>query len=439
MSVSDERDRPHLVFLPSGIGNSALLFRLAAAMASRNCRVTFINVHPPQPAFPNQPGVEVLDFEMLAVADTASLDDGDPFIARAAAINRAFRQLNPILTSLQASAIFSDFAVAATLADLNIPLFIVSTTSAKFLALVANTPRLLSRDPDAFSNCAGEIQVQLGMPSIPKASIPAAWLHKSSSNNLLTAYLLPNARALSRVRGVVFNTFDWFEQETLAVAALDSSRPPLFPVGPLPTHQQQGGHQYHLPWLREQPAKSVVYVNFGSQLEVISQDQIGEVRKGLEICGYGYLWAMAEGEPCFERRGKGVIARGGVDQERVLADPAIGVFVNQCEWQSIMQAAWEGVPVLAWPQHGDQRMNAEAVEKTGLGMWMKEWSRGGEGAVDGDEIGRVVRQMMEDLNINKAAEIVRERAREAASENGGSSQKAFHKLMHMFTSNNNYS
>lgn len=52
--------------------------------------------------------------------------------------------------------------------------------------------------------------------------------------------------------------------------------------------------------------------------------------------------------------------------------------------------------------------------------------------VDGDEIGRVVRQMMEDLDINKAAMIVRERAREAP-EIGGSSKKAFDKVVQMFT------
>ncbi|KAL1557150.1 UDP-glycosyltransferase CGT-like [Salvia divinorum] len=441
MSVSNMRDKPqppHLVFLPSGIGNPATFFRLAAAMvAPRSCRVTFINVqpHPVDPDFASQPGVDLLDFDMLADTDDDAISD-DPFIARVATINRSLYQVIPILASLRASAIFSDFAIAATLSqisiDLNIPLLVVSTTSAKFLAVITNIPRLLSQDPNVFSDSAGEIEVQ-GMPSIQKASIPAAWLQKSSTNHLLTAYLVPNAQALSRVRGILFNTFDWFEQETLAV--LNGSQPPFFPVGPLPTYQQLAGHQHLLTWLGEKPAKSVVYVNFGSQ-EVISEDQMRELRKGLEICGYHYLWVISQGTACFERRDKGVIVEGGVDQERVLTEPAIGVFVNQCEWQSIMLAAWEGVPVLAWPQPGDQRMNAEAVEKTGLGIWMKEWNGRGEEIVDGDEIGRVVRQMMEDLDINKAAMIVRERAREA-SEIGGSSQKTFDKVMQMFTSNIN--
>lgn len=96
-----------------------------------------------------------------------------------------------------------------------------------------------------------------------------------------------------------------------------------------------------------------------------------------------------------------------------------------------MQAAWEGVAVLAWPQHGDQRMNAEAVEKSVLGVWMKQWSGGGDEAVDGDEIGQTVKQMMGDLKIKKAAKVVLERAREASG-NGGSSQKGCQELMQCF-------
>lgn len=161
MSVSNKRENPHLVFLPSGIGNSTPFFRLAAGMASRNCKVTFINVQPQavDPEFADQPGVEVLDFEMQADAPSDTTISHQ-FIARVTAINRALYQLNPILTSLQASAIISDFAIAATLAqisdDLNIPLYIVSTTSAQFFAVVANIPLLLSQDSEVFSNSSAK-------------------------------------------------------------------------------------------------------------------------------------------------------------------------------------------------------------------------------------------------------------------------------------------
>lgn len=104
MSVSDKRERPHLVFLPSGIGNSTPFLRLAVMMASRKCRVTFINLQPQavDPGFASS-GVEVLDFEML---EDSSSDEADPFIGHVSTVNRALSQLNPTLISLRSSACF---------------------------------------------------------------------------------------------------------------------------------------------------------------------------------------------------------------------------------------------------------------------------------------------------------------------------------------------
>ncbi|KAL0377571.1 UNVERIFIED_CONTAM: UDP-glycosyltransferase 13 [Sesamum radiatum] len=63
---------------------------------------------------------------------------------------------------------------------------------------------------------------------------------------------------------------------------------------------------------------------------------------------------------------------------------------------------------LAWPHHCDHKMNAETVEKAGLGIWIKEWGWGGEKLVHGKEIGRLLEQIMGDWDIKKAAK-VRER------------------------------
>lgn len=458
MSVSNNRENPHLVFLPSGIGNLTPFLRLAAMVASHSCKVTFINIQPqaPDPEFTrfsifvaNHPQIEVLDFEIHTHTPSDS-SINDPFLVHIENMNRELYRLNPILSSSQVSAIFSDFAIAATLAqisaNLNITFYVLSTTSARFFSVVANLPVLLAEDPNVFSNSSGAIEIQ-GLAPIPKSSIPLAWMHNSSTNYLLTAYLLPNAQSLSKVKGVLLNTFDWFEQET--IAALSSSRvlnslPPVFPIGPLPNYEPQKSH--HLLWLSEQPAESVVYVDFGSR-EVISPDQTRELAKGLEICGYNYLWVIKgnkdegvlegfSGDSYPEGTRKGKIIRGGVDQEKVLADPAIAGFVNQCEWESVILAAWHGVPMLAWPQHGDQKMNAETVENAGLGIWIKNWGWGGEELVEANEICRLLTQIMGDLNIKKKVKIVREKAREAC-EIGGSFEKIFKEVIEMFTSNEN--
>ncbi|KAL0450504.1 UNVERIFIED_CONTAM: UDP-glycosyltransferase [Sesamum latifolium] len=362
--------------------------------ASRNCKVTFINMQPqaPTPEFTsfarfstNHPRMEILDFEMDLRAPLDSTIK-DPFIMHFQNINHSLDQLKPILSSSPVNAIFSDFAIAVKMAqisaDLDIPYYIL---------------------------------------------------------------LLPNARSLSKVKGVLLNTFNWFEPET--IAALNSCRvlnslPPLFPIGPLRSHEPQESH--HLPWVNEKPAESVVYVNFGSR-DVISTDQIRELRKGLEICGFNYLWVIKGNEKVQDSKefvgdsssegskSRGKIIRGWVDQEKILAHPAIGGFVNQCEWVSVMQAAWYGVPMLAWPHHCDHKMNAETVEKAGLGIWIKDWGWGGEKVVDGKEIGQLLQQIMGDWEIKKAAKNVREKARETC-EVGGSSEKVLVEVIAMLGS-----
>ncbi|KAG8384653.1 hypothetical protein BUALT_Bualt04G0140300 [Buddleja alternifolia] len=438
-------DYPHLVFLPSGIGNLTPFFQLAVTMASHNCKVTFINIQPQAhaPELPrfssfisNHPRIELLDFEIRSNTHPDSTIS-DPFIIHIEKMNSSLHLLNPILSSLSVSAIFSDFAIATSLskisADLNIPHYIVSTTSAKFFSLVAYLPVLTGDDPNIFNDSTGEIEVR-GLEPIPKSKIPPSWMDTSPSNYILTNYLLPNARSLSNVEGVLLNTFDWFEHET--VAALKGSRamnnlPPLFPIGPLKSYDPHKTHQV-FSWLDQHKAKSVVYVDFGSR-EVMPTDQTTELAKGLDICGCNYLWANPHNIIIEGTKNKGKIIRGWVDQERVLGHPAIGGFVSQCEWGSVMQAAVNGVPILTWPHHGDQRMNAETVEKAGLGVLIRDWGWIGEKLVEGKEIGRVVKQIMEDLNVRKKAEIVRGKSGEAC-EIGGSSENGIVEVIEMLMS-----
>lgn len=109
-----------------------------------------------------------------------------------------------------------------------------------------------------------------------------------------------------------------------------------------------------------------------------------------------------------------------MNQQEILAHPAIGGFVNHCGWNSVMEAASEGVPLLAWPQHGDQRVNAEVVEKAGLGIWEKDWGWGVERLVKGEEIGRKIGELMENEKLRDRARKVGEEARKARGTDGSS-------------------
>ncbi|KAH0973612.1 hypothetical protein GBA52_025768 [Prunus armeniaca] len=68
-----------------------------------------------------------------------------------------------------------------------------------------------------------------------------------------------------------------------------------------------------------------------------------------------------------------------------------------------MEAARKGIPMLAWLQHMDQSVNAEVVEKAGLGIWERKWGWGLEGLVSGKEIGKKIVELMEDEKLRGLA------------------------------------
>ncbi|GFZ19281.1 hypothetical protein Acr_27g0010200 [Actinidia rufa] len=230
-----------------------------------------------------------------------------------------------------------------------------------------------------------------------------------------------------------------FESET--IHALNNGRvlsclPPVHPIGPLDPYELEKGPR--LPWLDDQSVGSVVYISFGSKT-AMSKDQIRELANGLEISRCAFLWVLKTRkvdtddneelqevleESFLERtKNRGIVVKEWVKQEEILAHPAIGGFVSHCGWNSVTEAARHGVPVLAWPQVGDQRANAEVVERAGLGVWVREWGWGVERLVRGEEIGEKVRVMMSDRELRSRAREVGEEARTAWGVNG-SSEKA---------------
>ncbi|XP_057506000.1 UDP-glycosyltransferase 708G1-like [Actinidia eriantha] len=447
-----DAETPHVVFFPSpSMGHLKPFLRLAAMLESRNCTVTLISTQPTVCAeesasfssfFSSHPNIKRLEFQILTEKGPDSTSE-NAFITQFKAINRSVHLLPPLLASLPqpVSAIFSDFVVAASLAQITashgIPNFIVSTTSARCYSTVAYLPVLLSDTPAKFNNGFDEIQIP-GLAPLPKSIIPPSWLddYDSPSNHLVTDYLIPNAQSLPKVGGVLLNSFNWFEPETIP-ALLDrrvlSNLPPLYPIGPLEPHELEQNHG--LPWLDDQTAESVLYVNFGTRT-AMSEDQTRELAKGLESSGFPFLWVLGPnsvdedekevlkellGESFLERtKNKGMVIKRWVNQAAILAHRSIGGFFNQADWDSVTEAAREGVPMLVWPLYGDHKMNAEVVENAGLGIWVKDWGWGGERLVTGEEAEKRVRELMGDENLRVEAKKVREKAKEAFGVDGSS-------------------
>lgn len=448
---------PHVVLLPSaGMGHLMPFLRLAAMLASRNCKVTLLTAQPIVSAaesshlnsfFSTHPHIQRLDFHVVPLQSSNPHDD--PFFLQFEAIIRSVHLLPPLLSSLSPpiSALFLDIAAATCvdqLADdpsLSISYYILSTTSARFFSLITHLPHL------TLEKSCENVNLQ-GLPSFSVSNIPPPLFNPE---NLFTTQLISNARAIYKVQGIVSNTFHRFEAET--IEALNSGKTsiplPLFlPIGPFePYKDLQIGKCTPLSWLDEQPTKSVVYVSFGSRT-AMSKDQIKEIGGGLLKSNQKFLWVLKSvkvdkaeeteleelvGRSFLEKmeeKKQGMVVKEWVKQEDILAHPAIGGFFSHCGWNSTMEAAQRGVPMLAWTLNGDQRFNAEVVEKAGLGLWPKQWGWLGERLVKSEEIEEQIEELMLDHKLRSMAQKVGEEAAQAW-EVGGTSENILGQIIEM--------
>ncbi|XP_043696217.1 anthocyanidin 5,3-O-glucosyltransferase-like [Telopea speciosissima] len=125
---------------------------------------------------------------------------------------------------------------------------------------------------------------------------------------------------------------------------------------------------------------------------------------------------------------RGMVVKSWAPQVAVLSRESVGGFVTHCGWNSVLEAASAGVPMIAWPLYAEQRMNQVfLVEEMKLAIPMDDSN---DGFVSSAEIEKRVRQMMdseEGKAIRERVMVMRHAAKAAKSE-GGSSRVALAEL-----------
>uniref|UniRef100_A0ACD6A9E8 Uncharacterized protein n=1 Tax=Avena sativa TaxID=4498 RepID=A0ACD6A9E8_AVESA len=185
----------------------------------------------------------------------------------------------------------------------------------------------------------------------------------------------------------------------------------------------------YMAWLDAQPARSVVYVSFGSLL-TYSAREAGEILLGLRRLGRPYLWVVR-----FEGRSPEVqqlllseataARREGMvvtwcDQVRVLSHPSMACFVTHCGWNSTLEAVECGVPVVAAPSWSDQPMIAHLLEEE-WGVGVRAERGADDGVLTGAELARCMELVVGDGEITAAnVSAWKKRAREAVAAGGPS-------------------
>lgn len=206
---------------------------------------------------------------------------------------------------------------------------------------------------------------------------------------------------------------NWFHRLDPAATTVT---PNILPLGPIlgggDTVRLRAEDSSCLGWLDAQPARSVVYVAFGSTAR-FSRRQLDELAAALEALGRRFLWVawagmVAEGEGS-AAYGAGFAARVAdrgrmvewAPQEAVLGHAATACFVTHCGWNSFVESLSNGVPVVCWPYFGDQMYTQRcACEGWKVGLRL-EADQGG--VVRRDEIRRRVEEVVEDQLLKQNA------------------------------------
>lgn len=242
--------------------------------------------------------------------------------------------------------------------------------------------------------------------------------------------------AMTQASAIILNTFEQLEPSI--ITKLATIFPKVYSIGPLhtlcktmiTTNSTSSPHKDGrlrkedrscITWLDHQKAKSVLYVSFGTVVN-LSYEQLMEFWHGLVNSLKPFLWVIQK-ELIIQKNVPieleiGTKERGFLvnwaPQEEVLANPAVGGFLTHCGWNSTLESIAEGVPMLCWPSITDQTVNSRCVSeqwKIGLNM---------NGSCDRFVVENMVRDIMENEDLMRSANDVAKKALHGIKENGSS-------------------
>ncbi|XP_051130216.1 UDP-glycosyltransferase 86A1-like [Andrographis paniculata] len=192
-------------------------------------------------------------------------------------------------------------------------------------------------------------------------------------------------------------------------------------------------------WLDSKSRGSVLYVSFGSVVQIPKQE-LDEIAYGLLLSGVNFLWVVRAGTSS----GDGDVLPEGYEEKirdsdrgllvpwcnqiKVLESPAVGGFLTHCGWNSAVESIWCGVPMICRPVMLDQPTNRKlVVDDWGVGLNLYDGG-GSSPLVDRERIADKIRELMSSDKVRDAASRVKETVRNAMKIEG-SSEKNFDQFL----------
>ncbi|CAM0954452.1 unnamed protein product [Alopecurus aequalis] len=429
------RGVPVVIAVATPPASAADLFETSAdgpRIAAANPSIAFHHLPPPDYPSPGpHPFLQMLDVLRLTV----------PLLL-------AFLRSLPSVAALVLDSFCVDSLDAA--AESGIPAYIYFTSSAGDLAAFLHLRYHFATTEGNLKDMGKGLLRFPGVPPIPASDMPHTVLDRA--HPFYTARMGHYER-ISDAQGVLVNSYEWLEARAVSalregVCVPDGPTPPVHCIGPLIVKgaaAAEGERHACLSWLDAQPERSVVFICFGS-LGAVSAAELKEIARGLENSGHRFLWVVRSPpvdpakffmprpapdldallpEGFLERtRDRGMVLKMWAPQVEVLRHAATGAFMTHCGWNSVLEAASAGVPMLCWPQYAEQRLNKVfVVDEMKVGVVMEGYDE----LVKAEEVEKKVRLVLDSEEGEKLRErltLAKEKAAEALA-HSGSSQMAF--------------
>nr|XP_043632150.1 UDP-glycosyltransferase 88B1-like [Erigeron canadensis] len=348
---------------------------------------------------------------------------------------------------------FSNAAFRVSKLGLKIPTYYFYTSGASglcsflYFTTIHKTTTKSFKDVDIFFDIPG-------VPPIHSSDMPSDMFDRETNSY---KNFIDTSANMAKSSGIIANSFAGLEER--AVKALrdgncipDGPTPPIYLIGPLIA----GGNQVDpnenecLRWLNSQPAKSVVFLCFGS-MGVFKKPQLKEMAIGLEKSRLRFLWVVRNPPPEDENErtssakdfsledilpqgflartvDKGLVVKNWAPQPAILSHDSVGGFVSHCGWNSSLEAVVAGVPMVAWPLYAEQKMNkVYLVQEIKVALSLKMSTEGFVTAEAVEETVKVLMQGEQGAVVRQRVSQMSKRAK-ATLEDGGSSRVEFNKL-----------
>jgi gallate 1-beta-glucosyltransferase len=198
-----------------------------------------------------------------------------------------------------------------------------------------------------------------------------SFLLPSNPYKSLTKAILEQFNNIDKASRVFVNSFTELEPEAIDAIAKYAQ---LIPVGPLVEPEDESMSNLRgdfikatgdcLEWLDTQEPKSVIYISLGS-IVTFTREEMTDMAHELLTNSRPFLWVIRP--DCHELlpegfleevKGRGMVV-GWSPQDSVLNHGSVGCFLTHCGWNSVLETLTAGVPVLAYPQWGDQVTDAK--------------------------------------------------------------------------------